>query len=74
MNIEKYRDTCLSFPGTTEDLPFDDNTLCFKVMGKVFSICDIEEFESINLNHEPRTMLLEPCINICLSPGKVHNL
>ena len=53
MNIEKYRDTCLSFPGTTEDLPFDDNTLCFKVMGKIFSICDIEEFESINLKCDP---------------------
>lgn len=53
MNIETYRIFCLSFPGTTEDLPFDENTLCFKVMGKIFSICDIEEFESINLKCDP---------------------
>lgn len=53
MNIEEYREFCLSFPGATEDLPFDENTLCFKVMGKIFSICDIEEFESINLKCDP---------------------
>lgn len=53
MNIEEYREYCLSLPGTTEDLPFDENTLCFKVMGKIFSICDIEDFESINLKCDP---------------------
>lgn len=53
MNIETYRNFCLSFPGATEDLPFDENTLCFKVMGKIFSICDIEAFESINLKCDP---------------------
>ncbi|TVP99931.1 MAG: MmcQ/YjbR family DNA-binding protein [Balneolaceae bacterium] len=53
MNIETYRNFCLSFPGATEDLPFDENTLCFKVMGKIFTICDIEEFESINLKCDP---------------------
>jgi len=53
VNIEQYRDYCLSLPAVTEDLPFDENTLCFKVMGKIFSICDIEEFESINLKCDP---------------------
>ena len=53
MNIETYRNFCLSFPGATENLPFDENTLCFKVMGKIFSICDIEGFEGINLKCDP---------------------
>jgi predicted DNA-binding protein (MmcQ/YjbR family) len=53
MNIETYRNFCLSFPGVTEDLPFDENTLCFKVMGKIFTICDIDQFESINLKCDP---------------------
>ena len=53
MNIEQYRMFCLSLPGATEDLPFDENTLCFKVMGKIFSICDIDAFESINLKCNP---------------------
>ena len=35
MNIEEYREYCLSFPGATEDLPFDENSLCFKVMGEI---------------------------------------
>lgn len=53
MNIEQYRMFCLLLPGATEDLPFDENTLCFKVMGKIFSICDIDAFESINLKCDP---------------------
>lgn len=53
MNIKTCRNFCLSFPGATEDLPFDENTLCFKVMGKIFTICDIEVFESINLKCDP---------------------
>lgn len=53
MDILQYRKYCLSFPGATEDLPFDENTLCFKVMGKIFTICDIEKFESINLKCDP---------------------
>ncbi|MCH8558857.1 MAG: MmcQ/YjbR family DNA-binding protein [Balneolia bacterium] len=53
MHIESFRQFCLTFPGAEESLPFDDNTLCFKVMGKIFAICDIMEFESINLKCDP---------------------
>ncbi len=54
MNIEEFRNFCLSFPGAEEELPFDDNTLVFKVMGKMFALCDIDEFESINLKCIPQ--------------------
>ncbi|WP_234568312.1 MmcQ/YjbR family DNA-binding protein [Rhodohalobacter sp. 614A] len=53
MNIEEFRDFCLSFNGVTEEFPFDNNTLVFKVMGKMFALCDVDEFESINLKCEP---------------------
>lgn len=53
MNIEELRIFCLSLKGTTEDLPFDDNTLVFKVMGKMFALTDINEFASVNLKCEP---------------------
>ncbi|WP_069132192.1 MmcQ/YjbR family DNA-binding protein [Rhodohalobacter halophilus] len=53
MNIESYRKYCLSFPGVTEEFPFDENTLVFKVMGKMFALCDVDEFESINLKCDP---------------------
>jgi predicted DNA-binding protein (MmcQ/YjbR family) len=53
MHIEQFRGFCLSFPGTTEEFPFDENTLVFKVMGKMFVLCDVDEFESINLKCDP---------------------
>lgn len=53
MNITFFREYCLTKPGTTEDTPFDENTLCFKVGGKIFAIIDIEFFESVNLKCDP---------------------
>lgn len=53
MNIEEFREYCLSKKGVTEDLPFDENTLVFKLMGKMFALTDIDQFESINLKCDP---------------------
>jgi predicted DNA-binding protein (MmcQ/YjbR family) len=53
MNIAFFRDYCLDKPGTSEDTPFDENTLCFKVGGKIFAIIDIVDFESVNLKCDP---------------------
>lgn len=53
MNIEEYRDYCLSKPGVTEGFPFDNKTLVFKVMGKMFALTDVDVFESINLKCDP---------------------
>lgn len=53
MNIEEFREFCLSLKGTTEELPFGDNTLVFKVMNRMFALTDINDFESINLKCDP---------------------
>lgn len=53
MNIEEYRKFCLSFPGVTEDFPFDDKVLAFKVMDKVFALTNADTFEGINLKCDP---------------------
>ena len=53
MNIEQFRDYCLSFSGVTEEFPFDENTLVVKVIGKMFALCDVDDFESINLKCDP---------------------
>lgn len=53
MNIAFFREYCLNKPGTSEDTPFDENTLCFKVGSKIFAIIDIELFESVNLKCDP---------------------
>ncbi|NJN25924.1 MAG: MmcQ/YjbR family DNA-binding protein [Cyclobacteriaceae bacterium] len=53
MNIESFRDYCLSKKGVSESFPFGENTLVFKVMDKLFALADIEQFESINLKCDP---------------------
>ncbi|SIT14651.1 MmcQ/YjbR family DNA-binding protein [Belliella pelovolcani] len=53
MDIESFRKYCLSKFGATEDTPFDEVTLCFKVGGKIFAIVDITSFESVNLKCDP---------------------
>ncbi|RNC83846.1 MAG: MmcQ/YjbR family DNA-binding protein [Balneola sp.] len=58
MNIEEYREFCLSFDGVTEGFPFDEKVLVFKVMGKMFALTDIEEFEGINLKCEPERAVM----------------
>ena len=34
MDIVELRELCLSFPHTTEEFPFDETTLVFKVFNK----------------------------------------
>ncbi|NMM50576.1 MmcQ/YjbR family DNA-binding protein [Marinigracilibium pacificum] len=53
MNVEEFRDYCLSLPDTSEDMPFDDKVLAFRVHGKIFVLSDIFEFNSINLKCDP---------------------
>lgn len=53
MNIEEFRDYCIAKPGVTEEFPFDEQTLVFKVMGKMFALTDVESFESVNLKCDP---------------------
>lgn len=57
MNIEQLRDYCLNKKGATEDFPFDEETLVFKVLGKVFALTSLKGWEasiqSINLKCDP---------------------
>jgi predicted DNA-binding protein (MmcQ/YjbR family) len=53
MDIESFRDFCLSNKGVTEEFPFDEQTLVFKVMGKMFVLTDVDFFKSINLKCDP---------------------
>ncbi len=54
MNIEEFRDYCLSKKGTEETLPFDEVTLVYKVMGKMFALTSLnsEDFR-VNLKCDP---------------------
>lgn len=41
MNLEELREYCLRKKGVEESFPFDNNTLVFKVMGKMFLLTGI---------------------------------
>jgi predicted DNA-binding protein (MmcQ/YjbR family) len=57
VDIESFRNFCLSRKGVTEEFPFDEDTLVYKVMGKIFVISNIQHFDSLNLKVEPETGL-----------------
>ena len=57
MNIEQLRDFCITKKGVTEHFPFDEVTLVFKVMNKMFALSGLDRWErgeeSINLKCDP---------------------
>ncbi|MBO5932998.1 MAG: MmcQ/YjbR family DNA-binding protein [Bacteroidaceae bacterium] len=57
MNIESVREYCLSLPQTTEDFPFDESTLAFRIEGKIFAMVDLEKTEWFVLKCNPERAL-----------------
>ncbi len=54
MDIESFREYCLQKPGVEESFPFDESTLVFKVMGKMFALTSLERSPtSCNLKCDP---------------------
>lgn len=53
MNIEELRVYCLSKKAVTESFPFDQDTLVFKVMNKMFALISLKEPDSMNLKCDP---------------------
>lgn len=53
MNIEELRDYCLQKPGATEGFPFGEDTLVFKVGGKMFLLAGLESGNSFNAKCDP---------------------
>jgi len=54
MNIEEFRTYCISKKGVTEEFPFDEQTLVFKVLGKMFALSGLEhQPPKINLKCDP---------------------
>lgn len=57
MQIDEVRSYCLKKPYTTEEFPFDKDTLVFKVAGKMYALTSLKKWEngdhSINLKCDP---------------------
>jgi predicted DNA-binding protein (MmcQ/YjbR family) len=54
MNIEEFREFCISQKGVTEELPFGPDTLVYKVIGKIFALTGLDsEIFKVNLKCDP---------------------
>jgi predicted DNA-binding protein (MmcQ/YjbR family) len=54
MNIEQFREYCLAKKGASEDFPFDEVTLCLRVMGKIYALTGLDsEHFTVNLKCDP---------------------
>ncbi len=58
MHIEEIRTYCLEKKGTEETFPFDEVTLVFKVMGKMYALTNLDGDLSINLKCDPEKALV----------------
>jgi predicted DNA-binding protein (MmcQ/YjbR family) len=63
MNLQNYYEYCLSKKGVTEHFPFDEDTLVFKVGGKLFALASLSQWEKG-----------EPRINLKCDPDKAQEL
>ncbi|MDE6492642.1 MAG: MmcQ/YjbR family DNA-binding protein [Lactobacillus sp.] len=59
MNIEDFRDYCLSMEGVTEKTPFGkfarryDSILVFYILGHMFCFADMDNFTSVTVKSAP---------------------
>jgi predicted DNA-binding protein (MmcQ/YjbR family) len=63
MTIDVFYEYCLSKKGVTEHFPFDEDTLVFKVGGKMFALSSLKEWESNN-----------PSVNLKCDPERAMEL
>ena len=57
MHIEAFRNQCITKAGVTESFPFDEDTLVFKVMGKMFALTSLSNPVTANLKCDPEYAL-----------------
>ena len=59
MNIEDFREYCISMEGVTEKIPFAkfaprfNSTIVFYVLGHMFCMVDMEDFTSVSFRSTP---------------------
>lgn len=63
MNIQQLYEFCFSKKGVTEHFPFDEDTLVFKVGGKMFALTSLQKWEKE-----------EPTINLKCNPERAIEL
>lgn len=69
MNIEEIREHCIVKKGVTEEFPFDEDTLVFKVMGKMFLLISVSDPGSFNVKCDPELAVELRERYDCVRPG-----
>jgi predicted DNA-binding protein (MmcQ/YjbR family) len=70
MTLEFARNYCLSKPGVTEEMPFGDTVLVYKVMGKIFALIPLDTPElQMNLKCDPEVAAELRVEWPCVLPG-----
>ena len=57
LNVETIRTYCLERRGATEGFPFGEDTLVFKVGGKMFALMSLVSGDRVNLKCDPEYAL-----------------
>lgn len=58
MDLEQFREYCLSKVAATESMPFGEGVLVFKVAGKIFALATLDEIPAaVNLKSDPDVAL-----------------
>lgn len=52
MNVEEVREYCIAKKAVTESFPFNETTLVFKVMNKMFCLLSLDDFR-VALKNNP---------------------
>ena len=69
MNIEQVREYCISKKGIEETFPFDEVTLVFKVMGKMYALLSLDKGTNINLKCDPERAIQLREKHNAITPG-----
>lgn len=73
MDIEQIRAYCLTKSAVTEEFPFNNDTLVFKVLGKMFALLSLKRWEvgaaAINLKADPEYSEVLRTDFSAISPG-----
>ena len=69
MNIEELDEYCMQKKGVTLTTPFDESTLVYKVMNKMFALTNVDDFRSVNLKCDPEYALELRANHVEIQPG-----
>jgi len=62
VHLEQIIDFCMKFPGATQDFPFDQDTMVFRVQGKIFALVNTrwwyEGKQWVNVKCQPEQALV----------------